>query len=301
MRSTLVLFVSLTVVSAALSQELACSVSVNADNVPSAQRDYLKNFKSDIEHYLNSTRFSSEEVENKITCAFDVFFKSSNSSNNQYTAQVYITSTRLIFEGNIKTDRVSQMIRILDESWDFTYTPNQRIILDDFIVDPFTDFLNYYAYIIIGFDAESFIPMSGSKYFQKALNICHREGNLSNTTSKAWQSTSSNYNRYGLADEISSPTYDSFHTAMNSYYFDGIDSLTVKPPAAFNALLESLKTLSTLRRENPMSVLLRQFFDAKYKEIAEVFSTFPNRVVYDQLARYDPEHRSTYQDWQNKP
>jgi hypothetical protein len=299
MRSTLVLFVSLTVVSAALSQELACSVSVNADNVPSAQRDYLKNFKSDIEHYLNSTRFSSEEVENKITCAFDVFFKSSNSSNNQYTAQVYITSTRPIFEGNIKTDRVSQMIRILDESWDFTYTPNQRIILDDFIVDPFTDFLNYYAYIIIGFDAESFIPMSGSKYFQKALNICHREGNLLN--GKAWQSSSSNYDRYGLADELNSPTYDSFHTAMNSYYFDGIDSLAVKPQAAFNALLESLKTLSTLRRENPMSVLLRQFFDAKYKEIAEVFSTFPNRVVYDQLARYDPEHRSNYQDWQNKP
>ncbi len=298
MRSTLVLFVSLTIVSAALSQELTCTVTVNADNVASSQRDYLKNFKSDIERYLNSTRFTSDEVENKITCSFDVFFKS-YSGNNQYTAQVYITSMRPIFEGHNKTDRFSQIIRILDENWDFTYTPNQRIILDDFLVDPFTDFLNYYAYIIIGFDAESFVPMSGNKYFQKALNICHREGSAPN--GKNWQSSSSNYNRFGLADELNSPTYDSFHTALNSYYFDGIDSVSVKPAAAFNSLLESLQTLSTLRRENPMSVLLRQFFDAKFKEIAEVFSTFPNRVVYDQISRFDPEHRSTYQEWQNKP
>ena len=298
MRCTLVLFLSLTIVSIAASQELSCTITVNTDNVPSSQRDYLKNFKSDIEHYLNNTRFTSDEVENKITCTFDVFFKS-YTGNNQYTAQVYITSLRPIYSGNNKTDRYSQVIRILDENWDFTYTQNQRIILDDYLVDPFTDFFNYYAYIIIGLDDESYVPMSGNKYFQKALNICQREGNTSN--GKNWQSTSSNYNRYGLADELNSPTYDSFHTALNSYYFDGIDALAIKPQAAFNALLESLETFSSLRRQNPMSVLLRQFFDAKYKEIAEVFFSFPNRKVYDQISLFDPEHRATYQEWLSKP
>jgi hypothetical protein len=286
------------IASLAASQELTCTITVNMDNVPSAQRDYLKNFKSDVERYLNNTRFTSVEPENTITCTFDVFFKS-YSGNNQYTAQVYITSLRPVYEGGVQTERTTQMLRILDEYWDFTYTPNQRIILDEFVANTFTDFLNYYAYIIIGFDQESFVPTSGNKYFQKAMNICHREANEPN--SKNWQSQSTNYNRYNLADELTSPTYDSFHTAMNSYYFDGLDEFALKPQPALNAMLESLGTISSLRRMNPMSVLLRQFFDAKYKEIAEVFLAFSNREVYNQLSSFDPEHTSTYREWQNKP
>jgi hypothetical protein len=45
---------------------------------------------------------------------------------------------------------------------------------------------------------------------------------------------------------------------------------------------------------------VKQFFDAKFREIAEAFQTYPDRSVYETLSNYDQEHRSTYQEWKIK-
>ncbi len=281
-----------------VAQELLCEVNVNLESIPSAQRDYLRTFKSDIERYLNSTRFTNENLEEKIRCTFDIFFKSA-PGNNQYSAQVFIASQRPIYKNSIQTEATSTVIRIMDENWEFTYTPNQRMVQDDFTVDPLCDFLDFYAYIIIGYDLDSYVPLSGTSCFQKALNICQQ---LASTQGgKYWQQMSTSYNRYGLASELSNPSYEPFRLAMNNYYFDGLDKLSTNQSEALDAMLDAIEVISTFRKTNPSSVSVKQFFDAKYREIAEVFLRYPNRDVYDQLSRFDPEHRSTYQEMKTKP
>ncbi|MEK6565954.1 MAG: DUF4835 family protein, partial [Bacteroidota bacterium] len=55
------------------AQELNCDVTVNLENIPSGQRDFLRNFESDVERYLNNTRFTSEDLQGeRIQCTFNI-------------------------------------------------------------------------------------------------------------------------------------------------------------------------------------------------------------------------------------
>jgi len=273
---------------------LNCKITVNLESIPSAQRNNLYNFQADVERYVNNTHFSNEDMNGeKIDCTFDIYFKTS-SGNNTYVAQVFVGSVRPVYNGNDKTDRTTPILRILDNSWTFTYTPNQRMTHDDYTFDPLTSFLDFYAYLILGYDFNTYVPSSGNPFFQKCANICQKS--VSSPVATEWQIIPSAYSRYGIIDELTNAKYADFLTWFNNYHFDGIDVLASDKQNAFATILKSVQTISDTRRQNPTSVVIKQFFDAKYKEIVEVFSTYPNKGVYDQLMTYDPEHRSAYEE-----
>jgi hypothetical protein len=282
-----------------ISQELNCSVTIHTESIQSAQLGYLRSFSQDIERYMNNTRFSNEDLDGeKIQCSLDISFISA-TSDNHYQVQVVVLSQRPIYIGNEKSDRSSLVIRIMDNNWSFAYTPNQRMNHDEMVFDPLTGFLDFYAYLIIGYDLETYIPMSGSPCFQKALNTVQLASN--STASKDWQQSSASYSKFGITDELTSVKYNVFRTAFNNYHFDGIDLLGSERQKGLDNMLAAIESINDIRlRQNSASVVVKQFFDAKYREIAEAFQTNPDRNVYEKLSTYDQEHRSTYQEWKTK-
>jgi hypothetical protein len=280
------------------SQELNCTVTVNTESINSAQRDYLRTFESDVQNYLNSTRFTDEDLDGeKIDCSFTVIFKSA-MSNNRYQAQVVITSQRPIYIVNDKSDRNTPVLRISDVNWQFSYLPNQQIIHNEMDFDAFTSFLDFYAYLIIGYDLETYEPMSGSNSFQKALKVVQFATNSS--VSNDWQVPSAAYSKFGIIDELTNVKYNQFRIAFNSYFFDGIDMLTTDQQNALSNILKALKSIDGVRHQNQTSIVIKQFYDAKFREIAEIFQNYNDRSVYDNLSVYDQEHRATYQEWMTK-
>jgi hypothetical protein len=283
-----------------VSQELSCKVTLNSiESIQSPQRDYLRNFSSDIERYLNNTRFTNEDLnEEKISCNIEITFKS-GTNNNRYQANVVIASQRPVYVGNEISDRTTPILRIAD-NWEFTYIPNQRMNHDEMIFDPLTGFLDFYAYLIIGYDLETYVPMSGNSCFQKALNIVRLAAN--SPEGNDWKQTSSVYSKFGISDELTNMKYDSFRSAFNNYHYDGIDLLTTEQKKAQDNILNALESINDIQnRQGRTSVIIKQFFGAKSREIAEVFQTYPDRSVYDKLSNYDEEHRSTYQEAKTKP
>jgi len=279
----------------AIAQELQCDVTVNVENIPTAQRDYLRNFESELERYMNSTRFTDEDMMgDKIVCTMDVFFKSV-SGESRYLTQFFVASQRPMYIGNDKSERVSPIVRIMDEKCEFTYIPNQRMYQDDLAFDALTDLLDYYAYVMIGLDVETYTPLSGARWFQKALNICQLGS--TGSYSSAWQLSSASYSRMGLATELTDVKYNAIRNAFNSYHFDGIDLLQTDQRGGLANMLKAIETINDeRRRQNPTSVLVKQFFDSKYREIGDAFVNYGDAAVFDQLSTYDPEHRSYYQD-----
>jgi hypothetical protein len=292
---TSVLFTSL------ISQELNCKVTVNnIESIQSPQREYLRSFSIDIERYLNNTRFTNEDLDGeKISCNFDITF-STGSSSNRYQAQAIVVSQRPVYIGDEISDRTTPILRIKDDSWEFTYMPNQRINHDDMIFDPLTSFLDFYAYLIIGYDLESYVPMSGNSCFQKALDIVRLAAN--SAESKNWKQTTTSYSKYGISNDLTNMKYDSFFKSFNNYIYDGIDLLATEQKKAQDNILNALESINEIQiRQGRNSVVIKQFFDAKSKEIAEVFQTYPDRGIYNKLSTFDEEHRSTYQDAKAKP
>jgi hypothetical protein len=302
MKQIIILLIVLEFLSISLlfPQELNCRVTINVESIQSAQRDYLRNFAQDIERYLNNNRFTNEDLDGeRISCNMEIFFKS-GTSDSRYQAQVVIASQRPVYVGDIVSDRTTPVLRILDNNWEFTYLPNQQMNHDEMIFEPLTSFLDFYAYIIIGYDLETYIPMSGNSCFQKAINTVRLAANAA--SSGDWKQTTASYSKFGITDELTNMKYDSFRDAFNNYFFDGVDLLATEQKLAQDNILNALESINTVRnRQNRTSVIVKQFFDAKYREIAEIFLTYPDRSIYDKLSNFDEEHRSTYQETKAKP
>jgi hypothetical protein len=295
LKTSLLIVLLCSAVSSALTQELNCDVTVNLDKISSGQRDNLRDFKTDVERYLNSIRWSSEDFgQEKIKCSINIFFQT-GSQDGRYTATVFIGSQRIVYIGNDPTDKASPVLRILDQVWDFSYLPNQRMVHDEFQFDPLTDFLDFYAYLIVGFDLETYTELSGTNYFQKALNICNLAQGSS--YSSGWQQSSSDYSRFNIADELMNSRYQSFRFAFYTYHFDGVDLLATESQKGLDNILRSVEAIGDIRKKlEPRSILVKTFFDAKYQEITDAFLKYPDRSVFQRLIAADPPHQSTYQE-----
>lgn len=279
------------------AQELQCNVTVSGvQNLPSSVRDLLKDFESDVERYLNGNKYTNEDMlGDRIVCSMDIFLKSS-PGDNRYIAQVFVGSQRPIYANDEPTKRTSPVVRILDDKWEFNYMPGQRMRQDDFSFDPLTDFLDFYAYIIIGSDLETYQPGAGDQYFRKAVNICI-QGSNSSVSGGEYQFKATGYNRNGFSEELTNSKYTPLREAITSYYFDGLDELGTDELQGLGAMLKAIATIDQVRRtQNPISILAKQFFNVKNREIADAFSRYPDPFVYDKLGEYDAEHLSVYRE-----
>ena len=283
-----------------VAQELNCEITVNTDNIPSAVRDNLRTFEADIRKYINNNRYTDEDLGGeKIECSMTVFFLSGNA-DYRYSAQVIVVSQRPVYNGNDKSGKNTQVLRILDEKWEFTYIPNQPMNKDDYRFEPLTSFLDFYAYLIISFDLETYTQLSGARYLQKALNLCNAAS--ASAFAAGWQSAATgSYSRFTIVDELTNMKFQQFREAFNMYHFDGLDLLSTESKKGMENILKAIESIADLRqKQNPRSILVRTFFDSKYLEIADVFLTWPDRGIYDRLITADPAHQGTYDSYRRR-
>jgi len=275
-----------------IPQELEATVTVSTEQLESASRDRLSSFKGQVENYLNNTKFTGSAWDGpKIKCSFNIFFLTSIDETN-FTAQLVINSQRNLY----KAQRSSLMMNILDNSWQFSYQKNQGMVFKQVDFDPLLSFLDYYAYIIIGFDMDSYYALGGNDCFQKALDITSRGANSS--SNKGWQYESTNFNRRALLDNLFSANYQQFRQDFFNYHYNGLD--IYNSPEKQTAIGNMIKLITDLEAKkdqiNSRSVLLKVFFDAKAGEIVDYLKGVADKSVFVSLKSIDPSHSSKYDE-----
>jgi hypothetical protein len=86
--------------------------------------------------------------------------------------------------------------------------------------------------------------------------------------------------------------------ALYSYHRLGLDAYAQDPEKARETILKGLRDIKKVRDINPNSILVVSFFDAKGKELANIFSEGnlpPRREAYDIITYIDPSNRSSYE------
>ena len=286
---SLVFFILL-VTTVTYSQELNCKVTVNFESIPVVNRELLSDFAQTIEDYLNKTRFTDKWEGDKINCAFNIFFIGA-SSDVSYSAQAVITSQRPIY----KSAKNSLMLSINDPQWSFTYEKNQTLYQIQSVFDPLTSFLDYYAYIIIGFNEDSYEELLGNPLFTKAFDIVNLGANSSFRT--GWEKSSSSYSRRGLVEDLLNEKYRPFREAYFNYHYNGLDLMSEKKPIAIKNIIKLVDVLEVLRTKVDInSVLLKIFFDAKSGEIIENLKTYPDKSIFKKLRKIDPSRGLKYDE-----
>jgi hypothetical protein len=288
MKYFLLAFVLFTYIGSA--QELNCKVSVNMEKLQSAAKDPLAGFQKTVEDYINKTKFTTDRWEGgKIECSMNILIQTADNIN--YTAQVIVSSQRPLYHST----KNSLMLSINDGFWRFTYQKEQSLNSNQSIYDPITSFMDYYAYVIIGLDADSYDKLGGTRYFSKALDLV----NLGATSafSDGWQNSSASYSRRGLVEDLMSEKYRSFREAFYEYHYNGLDIMAWNQDIAVKNMAKLVFAIDNIRAKGDINtVLMKVFFDSKNGEMAESFKVYPNKDIYKTLKKIDPAHNKKYDD-----
>jgi hypothetical protein len=275
-------------------QDLQVEVIVDMSLLPPDAQDKLVNFKRRTEEYLNKNKYFDDKVP-PVRVQMQFSFTGLDAVNYDYQAKIFIASKREIYNpfanGNVK---YATAFRFLDERCDFYYQDNMVFLKNDYRFDSFLSLLDYYAYIIAGYDEDSYFVKGGNKYFQKALDICNKvTGSL-----KGWNETGggSKPSRLQLVQEILDVRSDGFRKAYFEYMWTGLDSLSLNKINAYKNILDAIYVISEIKKKQVQTYNIDIFFDSKATEIAETFIEYGSKSVYDKLMSYDRTHISAYED-----
>jgi hypothetical protein len=275
------------------AQMVDCTIKVNYDAVSSTNKDQLRDFASDLKDYVNNYQWGAENVPDKVKCALDVFIQRV-SGENTYTAQVFVGSQRPIW-GSKKS---SVVLRLMDDAWQFTYIKGRPINHNSYTYNDLTSFLDFYMYLIVGYDSDTYEKLGGAGMFHKAADIA----NLGRSSGDpGWQPVTSGYSRLNLINELLSPAYEHVRIASWNYHYSGLDSLAFAPEKAYKNILSAIEIIGKVKRlSDPRNQVIKIFFDTKYMELADLFVNNPDKSVYNTLATVDPAHLKTYEEYAQK-
>jgi hypothetical protein len=216
----------------------------------------------------------------------------SEVSTNEYKATIQVMSSRPVFNSSYN----SVMFNYLDNDFQFQYVEYQPL---DFSISTFnsnlTSTLAFYAYVILGFDYDSFSANGGQEFFQKAETIIN---NAQNAQEKGWKAYEGSKNRYWIIENLMDQKYSGIRECMYQYHRLGMDVLAEKPDDGRSVIAESLKLVQQVHRAKPGSFILQLFFNAKADELVSIFSESFNDEktrVFAILREVDPANLTKYQ------
>lgn len=279
---------------ASQAQELNCTVSINATQVQTTERTVFRDMKTAIEQFMNSRKWTNDSYKNyeKINCNMLITITRMPSVGN-FAASVQIQSARPVYNTNYST----LVFNFADRDWEFEYVESLPLEYNDnTYTTNLTSMLALYAYMIIGVDYDTFSELGGSPYFQRALQVVN---NAQQSNRPGWQSMQNNRSRYWIVENFNNPQMTDLRKALYSYHRLGLDTFDKDPDKSREVILKGLKDIKKVRDINPTAVIIVSFFDAKGKELANIFSSGNiqvRREAYDVIKAIDPSsNRANYE------
>ncbi len=280
---------------AGLAQEIEASVSIDRSQISSTSLGYLDNLPQELETYINEHDWIDADFREEERIGMDIQITLLSVNDYNFEAQVIIRSRRPIYN----TVQESALFFFNDENWVFNYTPNRSLIHDEMQYDDLTSVIDFFVYVVLGYDFDSFGELDGTPYFQEAQNIV----SLAQTASSSgWSQSSGNRrNRARLIADLTSTSYQGLREAVYQYHRQGLDQFVDNPKEARQQVLQALEKIQEAKRTTSSDLLFDIFFNAKYREIVSVFENAEPQVrldVYNLLSNIDQSHLSEYQKLQ---
>jgi len=281
-----------------ISQELNCNVQVSAQKVQGSNRQVFENMQRDIYEFMNNTVWTNHvfSYSERIDC--NILINITNQlSADEFNGTIQIQLRRPVYN----TTYNSTILNFIDNNFRFRYVEFQPLEFDPTIHrSNLVSVLAYYAYIILGFDYDSFSSEGGTEFFQMAEKIVLNAQNAPETGWKPYDG-SRNRNRYWLVKNLLDKEYEEVRQFVYQYNINGLDKLESKAAEARVAIVESLRLVQEVYRKkpDPFMYLIQIVMEARTDELINIFSeAFPeekSRVVQI-LTEIDPANKSKYEE-----
>ena len=239
---------------ATFGQELDANVTVDRSQISGTSLGYLDNFDEQIETYINQYDWIDATFQEEEKIDLDLQIILLNVDNNyNFDAQIVVRSSRPIYN----TAQETGLFLFNDEDWSFSYTPNRTLMHDELQFDQLTSLLDFYAYIILGFDFDSFSKLGGTSYYLEAQNIV----SLAQTTnSSGWSRGTNRQNRAQLVADLLNTNFEKFRVALYQYHRQGLDVFLENPEKGRQQILDALRKIQEAKRNTSSNLLFDIFF-----------------------------------------
>ena len=262
----ILLLISFTVATTVSAQELNCKVEINTDQVEGTNKQVFTTLQEAMNDYMNTNVFTNNQfsANEKIDCR--LFFTVKEYNDGKITGDLQVQSSRPVYNSTYTTT----LLNFKDTKIDFNYMENEPLVFTlDRMESQLTAILNFYAYLILALDYDSFSPRGGEPYFERLKTIVQQAQSSGETGWKAFEDTK---NRSAVLSAYTDQSTQSLRDLLYNYHRKGLDEMSVSPDKGRAKITESLDVIKEVYSKAPMSVGLSMFKDAKLDELVNVYS-----------------------------
>lgn len=276
----------------ASAQELNCRLQINSQKISGTNRQMFTTMRTTLHEFMNNTRWTNDvfSQEERIEC--NITINLTEKTGDYYKGSISVKSSRPIY----KTSYNSPLLNINDTDFKFEYIENQSLEFNEHVHSSnLISVLAYYAYLVIGFDYDTFSPMGGTEHFSKAQKIVNNA--QSDQKATGWKSFEGTFNRYWLIENLLHNDFKAHRNAQYAYHLSGLDIMGDRTEMGRDEITAALFDVKSSANKRYGAYLSKIFFDAKADEITNIYSdgfiSNKNEIV-DMLKQIDPAHSNKW-------
>ena len=252
----------------------------NERMIPDEKVYILEEFNTLVKNYFQSSQFSPEydyiDIPLKIHLIYQGINFISEYEFDKISCQMLVTNNadQYYFSKNII----------------FPYTKGKTIYYSPSIFDPLNSFMDYYAYLFIGLELDTYDLFLGSSYYQKCLDLFT---NKTQINQGAWNTFKNNIEEIKDNQYLRKARYDFY------YCIDMMNSESINLNIMKDKISDLYNNLLLIYDEFGFDKNTLRFVDSFHIEIADLFKILDVKESIQFLINFDKSNEQTYLKYLN--
>lgn len=255
------------------AQSINAQVRLMLERLPLEKQQRMRDFAETLETYINDYDWTGESYDDEIPITIQIFLMDASVSYEERYAGTFMITNNLDMQ-------------YYDKYWRFPFQAGERMEHNENAFHPFTGFIDFYVYIIIGGEYDKYGKFMGTPFFEKA-KLISTQAKFNTQFNLGWKE------RTELIDRIMGDEYKTFRSMKDLFYL-GLSYVGEEDTTAQKYCSQSLDLLEKIITDYPDDEEAVQFLKAHHLEYIDIFKD--DNEILEKLVRIDPDRESTYRE-----
>ena len=278
------------------AQELNARITINHSQIQGTDNAVFDELTQTLTQFVNDRQWTNLQFQKneRINCSFNITVTKYDKSSNLFTCKALIQASRTAYNSSYTTTIFSNQ----DNDFNFEYAQFDQLQFNEELVDnQLTALFAYYAYLIIGFNLDTYAPMGGEDVLQRCMNLANNSQNLNYT---GWKAFDNDRNRFAIINDYLDGAMKPFRQLQYDYYRTGMDEMAANAERGRINISTALeKDLKKCHEDRPLSRLPMLWTDYKRDELANIYkgkgTQKEKETVYDILFTINASQNNAWQ------
>lgn len=279
-----------------VAQELNARITINHSQIQGTDNAVFDELTQTLTQFVNDRQWTNLQFQKdeRINCSFNITVTKYDKSSNLFTCKALIQASRTAYNSSYTTTIFSNQ----DNDFNFEYAQFDQLQFNEEQVDnQLTALFAYYAYLIIGFNLDTYAPMGGEDVLQRCMNLANNSQNLNYT---GWKAFDNDRNRFAIINDYLDGAMKPFRQLQYDYYRTGMDEMAANAERGRINISTALeKDLKKCHEDRPLSRLPMLWTDYKRDELANIYkgkgTQKEKETVYDILFNINASQNNAWQ------